>query len=83
LRGGKYIPRDFSEYYEKNGIIHEYTPPYSPQSNGVAERKNKTICDLANALLQSSGMSYWRGEAVLTVNYVLNKLAPQNQEGTL
>jgi transposase InsO family protein len=37
-RGGEYIPRDFSEYCEENGIIHEYTPPYSPQSNGVAER---------------------------------------------
>jgi transposase InsO family protein len=82
-RGGEYIPRDFSEYCEENGIIHEYTPPYSPQSNGVAERKNRTICDLPNALLKSSGMAYsWWGEAVLTINYVLNRVAPRNQEET-
>ena len=40
-RGGKYIP--LNDYCENKGIIHEMTPPYSPESNGVAIRKNKTL----------------------------------------
>ena len=55
-RGGEYLSNLFDEYCKECGIIHETTAPYSPQSNGVAERKNRTVCDLANALLQSSGM---------------------------
>jgi hypothetical protein len=41
------------------------------------------VCDLANALLQSSGMpGIWWGEAVLTVCYVLNRVPPRNREAT-
>jgi hypothetical protein len=39
-RGGEYLSNDFGEYCAEHGIIHETTTPYSPQSNGVAERKN-------------------------------------------
>ena len=36
-------------------IIHEMTPPYSPESNGVAERKNRTLKNMVNAMLISFG----------------------------
>jgi len=39
-RGGEYFSYEFDLSCSKNGIIHERTSPYSPQSNGVAERKN-------------------------------------------
>jgi transposase InsO family protein len=38
-RGGKYFLDDFSDFCMEHGIIHERTPPYSPQCNRVAERK--------------------------------------------
>ena len=57
-RGGEYISNEFSQFCAEYGIIHEVTPPYSPQSNGVAERKNRTLTDLVNAMLESFSMSY-------------------------
>jgi transposase InsO family protein len=56
-RGGEYFSNEFNLFCEEQGIIHERTPPYSPQSNGVAERKNRTLTDLVNAMLDTAGLS--------------------------
>jgi transposase InsO family protein len=55
--GGEYFLGDFSDFCVEHDIIHEGTPPYSPQSNVVAERKNHTIIVLVNAMLETSGLS--------------------------
>jgi len=55
--GGEYFPKIFDEFCEEHGIIHERTPPYSPESNGVTERKNRTLTDLVNAMLDIAGLS--------------------------
>jgi transposase InsO family protein len=61
-RGGEYFSNEFDLFCAKHGIIHERTPPYSPQSNGVAERKNYTLTDLVNFMLETAGLSkaWWR-----------------------
>lgn len=71
-RGGEYMD---VEYFESCGIIHETTAPYTPQQNGVAERKNRVLKDMVNAMLSYSGLknSFW-GEAMLTANYILNRV---------
>jgi transposase InsO family protein len=55
------------EWCKNKGIVIEFTAPYSPQSNGTAERINRTIMEKAKALIFDSGLSkrMW-GEAVLT-----------------
>ncbi|KAL8121976.1 hypothetical protein AgCh_018634 [Apium graveolens] len=45
-RGGEYIAKEFGQYLEQNGISHQLTIRYSPQLNGVAERKNQIIMEL-------------------------------------
>ena len=82
-RGGEYLSKEFSDFCAEHGIIHETTAPYSPQSNGVAERKNRTLTDLVNAMLDSSGLPKpWWGEAVLAACYVLNRVPTSKGEIT-
>ena len=71
-RGGEY---HFPEYCENVGIIHETSAPYTPQKNGVAERKNRTLIEMINVMLSNSGLTtgYW-GEALLTTCYILNRI---------
>ena len=52
-RGGEY-EAPFGDFCSQHGIIHQTTAPYSPQQNGVAERKNRTLKEMINALLLSS-----------------------------
>src|SRR4051812_25018517 len=82
-RGGEYFSNVFDEFCEEHGIIHNRTPPYSPQSNGVAERKNRTRTDLVNAMLDTAGLSKaWWGEDLLTSCHVLNRVPNKNKEKT-
>ena len=57
-RGGEYSSNEFNLFCEEHGIVHERTPPYSPESNGVAERKNRTLTEMVNAMLDTAGMSW-------------------------
>jgi transposase InsO family protein len=83
-RGGEYFSKEFNLFYEEYGIIHERTPSYSPQSNGIAERKNHTLTDLVNAMLDTAGLfKEWWGEAILIACHVLNRVPTKNKETTL
>ena len=73
-RGGKYISLK-NDYCENEEIIHEVTPPFSPESNGVAERKNKTLKEMMNSLLVSASApnNLW-GEAILFICHLQNRI---------
>jgi transposase InsO family protein len=82
-RGGEYFSNEFNSFCAEHGIIHERTHPYLPQSNGVAERKNRTLTHLVNAMLDTSGLSKaWWGEAIFTACHVLNRVPTKNKEIT-
>nr|CAI44606.1 P0650D04.10 [Oryza sativa Japonica Group] len=82
-RDGEFFSNEFDLFCEEHGIIHERTPPYSPESNGIAERKNRTLTDLVNAMLDTAGLpKAWWGEALLTSNHVLNRVPNRNKDKT-
>jgi transposase InsO family protein len=82
-RGGEYFSSEFFEFYIEYGIVHERAPPYSPQSNGIAERKNRTLTELINAMVETARLSKeWWGETILTACHVLNRVRTKNKEIT-
>lgn len=49
--GGEYTSRKLEQWIKSKGIQFEYTAPYNPQSNGKAERLNRTLNDAARSML--------------------------------
>ncbi|KAM1707070.1 hypothetical protein ACFX2K_000210 [Malus domestica] len=39
-RGGEYLSNEFLDYLKECGIVSQWTPPGTPQHNGVSERRN-------------------------------------------
>ena len=74
-RGGEYDSSMLNAYCENHGIICEVTSPYSPESNGVAERKNKTLKEMVNSMSISSGapLNLW-GKAMLLACHIQNSI---------
>lgn len=72
-RGGEYLSKEFTEFCEGHGVRRELSAPYTPQQNGVAERKNRSVIETARSMLRSKGLpnNFW-AEAVSTAVYLLN-----------
>ncbi|GJT50890.1 putative ribonuclease H-like domain-containing protein [Tanacetum coccineum] len=60
-RGGEYISQEFKDYLKANGIVQQLTPPYTPQHNGVSERRNRTLLDMVRSMmnLTTFPLSFW------------------------
>lgn len=73
--GGEYIAKELQGFLRSEGIISQFTAPYSPQQNGVAERRNRYLKEMTMCMLLDAGLDakYW-GEAVLTATYLQNRL---------
>lgn len=72
-KGGELLNHDFSKYCDEHGIGREFTAPYTPQQNGVVERKNITVMEMARSLLKSKDLPnlFW-AEAIVTSVYLIN-----------
>lgn len=72
-RGGQFNSNEFAIFCKRNGIHGELTAAYTPQQNGVVERKNQTVVEMARSMITATSLpkQFW-AEAVATVVYVLN-----------
>ncbi|MCO5556563.1 hypothetical protein L7F22_010113 [Adiantum nelumboides] len=73
-RGGEYMSGAFKDFLGKKGIKHQCTMPYTPQQNGVAERKNMSLMEMARCMLKAKSLPHklWM-EAVACAAHVLNR----------
>ena len=68
------MSKDFNAFLADCGIKHQYTVPYTPQQNGVAERKNRSLMEMARCMVKSQALphTFWL-EAIMCATYVLNR----------
>ena len=80
--GGEFVSIEFSNCLSAAGIIHQTTIPGNPQQNGVAERFNRTLLDMARAMIHGAGISkkFW-GEALTAANYIHTRSSTSSLDG--
>jgi transposase InsO family protein len=73
-RGGEFTSLEFTDFCTTNGIQRQLTASYTPQQNGVAERKNRTIMNMVRSMLTEKEIprTFWP-EAVNWTIHVLNR----------
>ncbi|GJV69607.1 hypothetical protein Tco_1485116 [Tanacetum coccineum] len=73
--GTEFKKKEMNQFCKRKGIKREFSVARTPQQNGVAERKNKTLIEAAKTMLADSKLptTFW-AEAVNTACYVQNKV---------
>ena len=72
--GGEYTSLEFENFCKEEGIIHEVMAPYTPQHNGTAGRRNRTMLNMVRCMLREKHLphDFW-AEAVSTAAHILNR----------
>jgi hypothetical protein len=73
--GTKFKNSQIEGFLEEEGIKHEFSSSYTPQQNGVVERNNRTLLDMARTMLDEYKTSdrFW-AEAINIACYSINRL---------
>src|SRR5262249_46745414 len=82
-RGGEYLSQEFVAYLKHHGIVSQWTPPYTPQHNGVSERRNRTLLDMVRSMMSRSELPiYLWGYALETAAYLVNRVPSKSVSST-
>lgn len=83
-RGGEYYgrytengqaPGPFAKFLQEHGIVAQYTMPGSPDQNGVAERRNRTLIDMVRSMRSNVKLPLFLWiDALKTAAYILNRV---------
>jgi transposase InsO family protein len=73
--GTEYINHEFGQFLASNGIEHQTTCVNTPEQNGVAERKNRHLLEVARSLMFTMNVpKFLWGEAIKTATYLINRM---------
>lgn len=75
-RGGEFTSNEFRSFCDAAGINRHLSAPYSPQQNGVVERRNRTLLEMTRSILKDKKvLNYMWGEGVRHATYLINRVA--------
>ena len=74
---------EFVSFLKEHEILSQFSALGTPQQNGVAERRNRTLLDMVRSMMSLSTLplSFW-GYAIETTDYILNKVASKSVSKT-
>jgi hypothetical protein len=73
--GFEFKSTQVEDYLDQEGIKHEFSAPYTPQQNGMAERKNRTLIESARTILDEyKTFNHFWAEAINTACHAVNQL---------
>jgi transposase InsO family protein len=77
--GGEFVSNEFNNCCNENGIKRHFSVTETPQQNGVVERKNITVMEMARTMLNESRLNniFWP-QVVHTVVHILNRILLRN-----
>ncbi|KAJ9552587.1 hypothetical protein OSB04_016632 [Centaurea solstitialis] len=81
-RGGEYVS-PFAEFCSQNRIRHEFTTLYSPQQNGIAEMKNRTLKEMPLEICKFTGSNFLDWERNLQIVLRHERKWPELQTGLM
>ncbi|CAI7751987.1 unnamed protein product, partial [Closterium sp. NIES-54] len=74
-KGGEFLGKEFTEFVDGQGIVHDLTCPYTPQQNGMAEREMRTTVESVRTMLLHMGVQHhWWHLALRQAIWVRNCL---------
>lgn len=77
--GREFQNEDFEFFCNEKGIMHNVSTPRNPQQNGVVERKNRSLVELARSMLNETNLpKYIWADVVDTSYYVMNYVLIQS-----
>ncbi|CAI7872263.1 unnamed protein product [Closterium sp. NIES-54] len=74
-KGGEFLGKEFTDFVDGKGIVHDLTCPYTPQQNGMAEREMRTTVEYVRTMLLHMGVQHhWWHLALRQAVWVRNCL---------
>ncbi|CAB3260082.1 unnamed protein product [Arctia plantaginis] len=82
--GTEYRNKEFDDFLKLHGIKRRLTTVYTPQQNGISERKNRSLLEKARCLLieANAPKKLW-AEAIATANYLINRTSSKTLKGEI
>ncbi|CAI7880394.1 unnamed protein product [Closterium sp. NIES-53] len=78
-RGGEFLGKEFTDFVNGKGIVHDLTCPYTLQQNGMAEREMRTLIESMRTMLLHMGVQHhwWH----LALRQAVWFMVPEQQRG--